>query len=143
MDIRKVMAPDEVLVKSYGRNVYLTDMRVIYYTGMIDSYFKDIMLGSIDTIIYTKRHYSWIVALGLFLFVSMLTLSYFLEELAFALIGTGLALCLGLVLVYVFLVDKEVILTGRSSKMELKGISMDFIEDLRKECHKSLKKKHK
>ncbi len=139
MDIRRFMGPDEILRGSYGKNVYLTDMRVIYYTGRIDSFFKDMMLDSIDTITYTKRHYSWMVVLGILFFATSFLAAYLLEAFTFYIVTAGALICASLILSFVFLVDNQVILNGRSSKMELRGMGMSFIEDLRKECYNGQK----
>ena len=136
MDIQKFMANDEILIESHKNQVYLTNMRVIFHKGKIDSYFKDLMLDSIDTITYTKKHYSWMIGAGLATFATSLLISYFLKEFNFLIMILGIILSLAWILSYIFLVDKQVILGSKESKMELKGVGVEFIGKLRNECYK-------
>ncbi|MFP4117796.1 MAG: hypothetical protein ACLFTR_02635 [Candidatus Woesearchaeota archaeon] len=136
MNIKRFMGPDEVLIGSYGSNVHLTDMRVIYHTGKIDSFFEDMMLDSIDMITYTKKHFLWMITLGLFILATSLIVASFWETHAFSIIGLGAVISASLLLSFIFLVDKDVILSGRGSRMELKDVGVKFIEDLRKECYR-------
>ncbi len=135
-DLKKVLTLNEKTIRQYGSKIILTDKRVIYMKGGINTYFKDISLSSIDSIEFTKRRHLWVVGAGFFVLLSSFALSLFLPHYIISSLGTGFAILILSVLGFVFIADKEVIISANNSKMTLNKVDLDFIKELRYACFK-------
>lgn len=135
-DLKNVLTLNEKLIGQYGSKTFLTDKRVIYLKGGINTYYKDISLPSIDSIEFTKQRHLWVVGAGFFVFLTSLVITFFLPEYILSALGTGIFILALSILGFIFVADKEVVIYGSNSKMSIKKVDMDFIKELRYACFK-------
>ena len=136
-DLKNILTLNEKLIGQYPSKTILTDKRLIYLKGGINTHYKDISLSSIDSVEFTKQRHIWVVGAGFFVFLTSLVLAFFLRDYIISALGTGIVIFLLSILGFLFVADKEVIIYANNSKMSIKKVDMDFIKELRYACFKN------
>ena len=130
-----VISKNEKLINTYNSRYHLTTKRIIYLKKGINKHYKDISLSSIDSIEYTKKRYLWIIGSGLFVFLSSIILSLFLRDYIVYSLGTGFLILIVSIIVFIYFADKDVIIFAKNTQMDIQGVGMDFIRELRSACY--------
>ena len=133
-EYKNILTLKEELIGKYGSKVLLTNKRVIFMQGSVNLHYKDISLSSIDSVEFSKERSLWILGVGIFVFLSSILLSFVLPDYILSSLGTGAAIMIATIIVFVFFAKKDVIVFARGTKLELKGLDMNFIRDLRDAC---------